>query len=89
MERTLENKLQSLPPLCRCCMEPVDVFWQSHLSTPGGNFYVHCKSSDCALYYATRELVDWLTMDLSNWNAAQHPQWVAPENLLQMTGQVA
>jgi hypothetical protein len=33
--------------------------------------------SYCPLYYATRELHDWLTMDLAQWKAVQHPQWAA------------
>jgi len=65
-------------PRCRCCLQQVHLFWQENLTRPGGNFFVHCKTSGCPLYYATRELDDWLTMDLKQWNAEQHPRWSAP-----------
>jgi len=45
---------------------------------------VHCQSDDCPLYFATREIHDWLTMDLNQWNASQNPRWVAPKNLLEV-----
>ena len=63
---------------CRCCLKPAHVFWQPNLTEPGGKFYVHCTTKSCPLYYATRELNDWLTMDLRQWGAVQHPNWYAP-----------
>jgi hypothetical protein len=68
-------------PLCRCCMQPIDCFWQQNFYDNGGKFFVHCESPDCPLYFATREIHDWLTMDLRQWKAEQHPCWTAPEHL--------
>jgi hypothetical protein len=64
-----------IAPLCRCCLKPVHVFWQPDLMGHGRKCYVHCKTPNCPLYYATRQIDDWMTMDLSQWNAAQHPNW--------------
>ena len=69
---------------CRCCLQPVHSFWQPNFYDKGSKLFVHCKSSDCPLYYATREVHDWLTMDLSQWNATQHPRWTAPQDLLEV-----
>jgi hypothetical protein len=65
-------------PRCRCCLQPVYGFWQKNLVEPGGKFYVHCMTPACPLYFATREINDWLTMDLTQWGAVQHPRWVEP-----------
>jgi hypothetical protein len=65
-------------------MQPVRSFWQPALTSSGGHFFVHCETPGCPLYFATREVSDWLTMDLDQWNAVQHPKWVAPKNLLQV-----
>jgi hypothetical protein len=59
-------------------LQPVYSFWQKDLGKPGGKFYVHCTTRDCPLYYATREIHDWLTMDLAQWGAVQHPHWAEP-----------
>jgi hypothetical protein len=66
---------------CRCCLQPVHIFWQKNLVVQGGKYYVHCTSRGCPLYFATREINDWLTMDLAQWEAVQHPHWVeSPPN---------
>ena len=69
---------------CRCCMRPVHYFWQPNFYDDSGKLFVHCESKACPLYFATREIHDWLTMDLSQWNANQHPHWTAPEKLLEV-----
>jgi len=71
-------------PLCRCCLQPVHGFVQHNFYDVGSKFYVHCKAPGCPLYYATREIKDWLTMDLAQWNTVQHPDWAAPANLLEV-----
>jgi hypothetical protein len=71
-------------PPCRCCLEPVHSFWQPNPFTAGGKVYVHCTMRGCPLYFATRELNDWLTMDLVQWNAVQHQRWTPPRNLLEV-----
>jgi hypothetical protein len=63
-------------------MQPVYAFWQPNFYDDGGKLFVHCVSEDCPLYFATRELQDWLTMDLKQWDATQHPQWKMPKDLL-------
>ena len=70
-----------LTTTCRCCLQPVHSFWQQNFYNDDGKLYVHCQSADCPLYFATREIHDWLTMDLKQWNASQHPRWIAPKNL--------
>lgn len=72
------------PLLCRCCLQPTHTFYQPNFYNTDGKHYVHCKTPTCPLYYATREIADWLTMDLSQWNAVQNPNWTAPINLLEV-----
>lgn len=42
---------------------------------------VHCMNRDCALCGATREVRNWLEMDLEQWNAQPFPGWQAPATL--------
>lgn len=63
---------------CRCCLQPVHLFVQPDLKGYNAKTYVHCLNPDCKLYYATREFHNWLTMDLAQWDALQHPDWVSP-----------
>ena len=78
------NSPSLVSPVCRCCMQPTRNFFQPNYYDGSGKYYVHCITEGCPLNYATRELCDWLTMDLSQWNAVQHPNWKQPENLLEV-----
>jgi hypothetical protein len=78
------NLPSSVLPLCRCCLQPVYHFYQPNFFDADGKHYVHCESPSCPLYYATREISDWLMMDLDQWNAVQHPNWKQPEPLLEV-----
>ncbi len=73
-----------IAPLCRCCVQPTHSFFQPNYFDNDGKYYVHCKTEGCPLNYATRELGDWLTMDLGQWNAVQHPNWKLPSFLMEV-----
>ncbi len=83
MTASFASKLSS-SPLCRCCLQPTHSFFQPNYYNSDGKYYVHCKTEGCPLNYATRELCDWLTMDLSQWDAVQHPNWKQPTHLLEV-----
>ena len=83
MKHSLNEEIL-LKTTCRCCLQPVHFFWQKNFYNDDGKLYIHCKSEGCPLYFATREFHDWLTMDLRQWEATQHPCWTAPKNLLEV-----
>lgn len=65
---------------CRCCNQPgLTVFVQElpHRSL----VMVHCENRACKLWAVTRDLADWLTLDLTTWGAQQHSEWNLPSEL--------
>jgi hypothetical protein len=78
------NSHPFVSPPCRCCLQPTHSFFQPNYYDNNGKYFVHCKTPGCPLNYATREIGDWLRMDLSQWDAVQHPNWKLPENLLEV-----
>lgn len=65
---------------CRCCNQPGLHAFVQRLPTRD-LVMCHCENRACALAYQTRDLDDWLTMDVSQWDAQQHVDWRLPEEL--------